>query len=95
MWHIDESVTAFLVVSETPMTNIPQCAPSAQSPASCPVDNLFTVPWHKDDYATMEITLNDNYDGGHVLHLNKTGVYKTEARPGSVTGKHIDMTYYM
>ena len=59
-----------------------------------PVDSLFTVPWHKDPYATMEITLNDNYDGGHVLHLNETGVYKTEARPGSVTGKHIiDMTY--
>ena len=58
-----------------------------------PVNGLFTVPWHKDDHATMEITLSDNYDGGHVLHMNETGVYKTEARPGSVTGKHIDMTY--
>ena len=58
-----------------------------------PADSLLTVPWHKDDYATMEITLNDNYDGGHVLHLNKTGVYMTESRPGSVTGKDIDMTY--
>ncbi len=59
-----------------------------------PVDSLFTVPWHKDGYVTMEITRNDNYDGGHVLHLNETGVYKTEARPGSVTGKHIiDTTY--
>jgi hypothetical protein len=46
-------------------------------------DSSFTVPWHKDNYATMEITLNDNYDGGHVLHMNETGVYKTEARPGS------------
>ena len=48
---------------------------------------LYAVPWHKDDYATMEITLNDKYDGGHVHHLNEAGVHKTEARPGSVTGK--------
>ena len=54
--------------------------------------SLYTGPWHKDDYATMEITLNDNYDGGHVLHLNEAGVYKTKARPGSVTGKQLDMT---
>jgi hypothetical protein len=62
-----------------------------------PSTKLFNVPWHtpwhKDDYATMEITLNDNYDGGHVLHLNEAGVHKTEARPGSVTGKHIVINY--
>ena len=54
---------------------------------------FFTMPWHKNEYATMAITLNDNYDGGQVLHLNETGVYKIEARTGSVHGKHIDMTY--
>lgn len=59
-----------------------------------PSTSLFTAPWHKDNYATMEITLNDNYDGGHILHLNEAGVHKTEARPGSATGKHIDMTYF-
>jgi hypothetical protein len=59
-----------------------------------PADSLFTVPWHTDDDASVQmVTLNDNFDGGHVLHLNETGVYMTEARPGSVTGKHIDMTY--
>ena len=47
----------------------------------------FLVPWHNDDYATMEITLNDNYEGGHVLHMNADGVHKTDARPGSATGK--------
>jgi hypothetical protein len=52
-----------------------------------PIDKEFFVPWHTDDYATMEITLNDNYKGGEVLHLNEAGVHKTEARPGSVTGK--------
>ena len=52
-----------------------------------PGDELFNVPWHKDDYATMEVTLNDDYDGGEVLHLNAAGVHKTDALPGSATGK--------
>ena len=52
-----------------------------------PGDELFNVPWHKDNYATMEITLNDDYDGGEVLHLNESGVHVTDALPGSVTGK--------
>jgi hypothetical protein len=52
-----------------------------------PIGDIFFVPWHMDDYATMEITLNDNYEGGEVLHLNEAGVHKTEARRGSVTGK--------
>lgn len=52
-----------------------------------PGDQLFNVPWHKDNYATMEITLNDDYDGGEVLHLNASGVHVTDARPGSVTGE--------
>lgn len=51
-------------------------------------DGMFNVPWHMDNYATLEVTLNDNYDGGHVLHLNETGVFKTDARPGSATGKN-------
>ena len=50
-------------------------------------DDIFMVPWHMDDYATLEITLNDNYDGGHVLHVNGDGIHKTESRPGSATGK--------
>lgn len=58
-----------------------------------PIDSLFTSPWHKDDYATMEIALNDNFDGGQVLHLNETGVYKNKVRPGYATGKHIGMIY--
>ncbi len=58
-----------------------------------PGTSRYTVPWHMDDYATMEITLNDNYDGGHVLHMNEAGVYKTEARPGSVIGKQMNTTY--
>ena len=52
-----------------------------------PGNELFNVPWHKDDYATMEITLNDDYDGGEVLHLNAAGVHKTDAKPGSATGE--------
>ena len=52
-----------------------------------PGDQLLGTPWHKDTYATMEITLNDDYDGGEVLHLNASGVYVTDARPGSVTGE--------
>jgi hypothetical protein len=52
-----------------------------------PDSTLFQIDWHRDDYATMEITLNDNYEGGEVLHLNEAGVYKTDARPGSVIGK--------
>jgi hypothetical protein len=56
-----------------------------------PAGDLYVVPWHKDDYATLEITLNDNYEGGHVLHLNADGVHKTDNRPGSATGKSIFM----
>ena len=52
-----------------------------------PDTTLFQIDWHRDDYATMEITLNDNYEGGEVLHLNEAGVHKTDARPGSATGK--------
>ena len=52
-----------------------------------PGDDLFNVPWHNDNYATLEITLNDDYDGGEVLHMNAAGVHKTEALPGSATGK--------
>ena len=55
-----------------------------------PGDELFNVPWHKDNYATLEITLNDDYDGGEVLHLNAAGVHKTDARPGSATGKRAE-----
>ena len=36
----------------------------------------------------MEVTLNDDYDGGEVLHLNAAGVHKTDALPGSATGKN-------
>ena len=57
-----------------------------------PGDQLFNTPWHKDNYATMEITLNDDYDGGEVLHLNATGVHVTDARPGSVTGKTLSLS---
>lgn len=39
------------------------------------------------DYAAMEITLNDDYKGGEVFHLNEAGVHETEACPGSVTNK--------
>ena len=42
-----------------------------------PEAGYYDVRWHKDDYATMEITLNEDYIGGHVLHLNADGVYKT------------------
>ncbi len=56
-----------------------------------PTGSLFTAPWHKDDYATMEVVLNDNFDGGHVLHMNETGVYKNDIRPGYATGKKINM----
>ena len=58
-----------------------------------PGDQLFNVPWHKDNYATMEITLNDDYDGGEVLHLNASGVHVTDARPGSVTGKPLSLSF--
>ena len=27
------------------------------------------VPRHKENYATLEITLNDNYDGGHEVEF--------------------------
>eukprot|EP00804_Cyclotella_cryptica_P004423 CCRYP_006835-RA/>CCRYP_006835-RA protein AED:0.02 eAED:0.02 QI:694/1/1/1/1/1/2/740/353 len=54
-----------------------------------PAGDLYLVPWHVDDYATLEITLNDNYEGGHVLHLNADGVHKTDNRPGSATA-HMD-----
>ena len=50
-----------------------------------PNNELYHVPWHLDDYSTMEITLNVNYDGGDVLHLTKDGVQRTEARTGTVT----------
>jgi len=54
-----------------------------------PAGDLYVVPWHKDDYATLEITLNNNYEGGHVLHLNADGVHKTDNRPGSAIA-HMD-----
>ena len=38
----------------------------------------------------MEVTLNDDYDGGEVLHMNAAGVHKTDALPGSATGKGRD-----
>lgn len=51
--------------------------------------DLYMVPWHVDDYATLEITLNDDYEGGHVLHMNGDGIHKTEALPGSAIA-HLD-----
>ncbi|KAL3789845.1 hypothetical protein ACHAW5_010975 [Stephanodiscus triporus] len=53
---------------------------------------ISNVPWHKDNNA-LEITLNDNYDGGHVLHLNETGVYKTKACAGFVTAHTNDIVH--
>eukprot|EP00804_Cyclotella_cryptica_P029367 CCRYP_017749-RB/>CCRYP_017749-RB protein AED:0.22 eAED:0.49 QI:0/0/0/1/0.33/0.25/4/0/322 len=51
-----------------------------------PAGELYVVPWHIDDYATLEITLNNNYEGGHhVLHLNADSVHKTDNHPGSAT----------
>eukprot|EP00578_Thalassiosira_sp_NH16_P026890 CAMPEP_0181099146 /NCGR_PEP_ID=MMETSP1071-20121207/12504_1 /TAXON_ID=35127 /ORGANISM="Thalassiosira sp., Strain NH16" /LENGTH=549 /DNA_ID=CAMNT_0023181789 /DNA_START=133 /DNA_END=1779 /DNA_ORIENTATION=+ len=56
-------------------------------------DDKYMVPWHMDDYATLEITLNDDYHGGHVLHLNSDGVHKTHARPGSATAHMNDIVH--
>jgi hypothetical protein len=57
-----------------------------------PENDLFLVPWHVDHYNTLEITLNDDYEGGHVLHMNAKGVHKTEARPGSAIGESAPMS---
>ena len=34
MLHVQEYIVAFIIILESPKTDIPQCAPSAQSPAS-------------------------------------------------------------
>ena len=59
-----------------------------------PENDLFLVPWHVDHYNTLEITLNDGYEGGHVLHMNAKGVHKTEteARSGSAIGESAPMS---
>jgi len=58
-----------------------------------PGEAQYMVPWHIDGYATVEITLNKDYSGGHVLHLNGDGVHKTEARPGSATAHKDDIVH--
>ena len=58
-----------------------------------PDDELYHVPWHMDDYSTMEITLNDNYEGGDVLHLTPGGAQRTESRPGTATAHGTDIVH--
>jgi len=55
-------------------------------------EELFT-PWHIDDYAAVEITLNNDYEGGHVLHLNAAGVHKVDSRPGSAIAHKSDIVH--
>jgi len=58
-----------------------------------PDNELYYVPWHIDDYFTMEITLNDDYDGGDVLHLTGEGAQRTEARTGTATAHGPDIVH--
>ena len=51
------------------------------------------APYHIDAYSTMEITLNDNYQGGDVIHLTSEGAQKTEARPGTATAHTNDIIH--
>ena len=53
----------------------------------------YYSPYHIDTYSTMEITLNDNYQGGDVVHLTSEGAQKTEARPGTVTAHTDDIIH--
>ena len=43
----------------------------------------FYVPWHKDEYTTMELELNDFFVGGELLHLTREGVVKKHMDTGS------------
>lgn len=48
------------------------------------------VPWHVDEYATLEIVLNT---GGDILHLSSKGATKTDSRPGTATAHGTDIVH--
>jgi len=58
-----------------------------------PDDNLYYAPWHIDDYFTMEILLNDDFDGGDVVHLTNKGAEKLDARVGTATAHGPDIVH--
>lgn len=46
-------------------------------------EDLLYTPWHTDSYADLEVTLNNDYEGGQIFHLNDEGVHNTAPLPGS------------
>lgn len=62
-----------------------------------PIDTMYLVrvglptgglDWHKDSYDSLEITLNDNYEGGDVFHMTALGIHKSNERRGTAIGEH-------
>lgn len=47
----------------------------------------YDIGWHTDTCETVEVTLNDNYEGGRLLHLNLDGVHRTDTRTGTAIGE--------
>ena len=47
----------------------------------------YDIGWHTDSCETVEVTLNDNYEGGRLLHLNLDGVHRTDTRTGTAIGE--------
>lgn len=67
-----------------------------------PIDTVYLVRvglptgglyWHKDTYESLEITLNDNYEGGDVLHLTALGVHKSNERTGTAIAHKDDIVH--
>ena len=57
-----------------------------------PTDGHYEIGWHTDDCETVEVTLNDDYEGGRLLHLNLDGVHATDTRTGTAIGEwHVHM----
>lgn len=56
-------------------------------------EDQYDTPYHVDTYSTMEITLNDNYQGGDVIHLTSEGAQKTNASPGTATAHTNDIIH--
>ena len=51
-----------------------------------PTDGHYDIGWHTDNCETVEVTLNDDYEGGRLLHLN-VEVHKTDTRTGTAIGE--------
>lgn len=58
-----------------------------------PPEGEYYIPYHIDEYLTMEVILNEDFEGGEVIHLNKDGAHKTGAYTGTAYSHGMDIAH--